>query len=623
MACGKGISSIEVSSSSHWLACETLADCPTDVGAAACSAEGYCVDAGGAPIEGGPSTGAVPNTVGDDAGLAEIGVTLEPLPEDAEGPAEPYQYAEALLELYCGECHGAAARQNGTVQGDISYITDLDRLAEEGWVVPLDSSGSELIAILRAGTMPPPGTEPHPGPELAELVSWVVDNAEVIGEPIANPACEPSALGFDAELSAIGLDLDSVPESSRPFLRYVSVPSGCFADRALAQLLNALSRGAQYATPYPVSDEALYRVDLRELGWDAPATRWADGAETVFGDAWEALVGASPYAVPFEGPDAVRAMSETNTTVPLLSLHGLLAAAMDAPTYYAVLDLRARAAERRFSTQADSGTMGVRRAGISNTLWPDFHALIERRPSTGGDSYFWSAAYGAPDGSGASPATRPFAFAAVETHVLMELPNGFPAFFILDAEGGLVGESTLVFPTSAFDEFDSRFSESAGFGGQSPLVCYLACHDDTNVLGVVDEVRWNVERDTASYGPEALAQLRALYPRQDELNRVFAADAASYRLAANRVEWPLMTVNTLTSLFLVSSAAELSRAHVAEILGLSDTEVVLQLSSAFPELAGEFVDRDTFRARFRAALCAVQGPVRNRPSTAFCSGGSR
>src|SRR5690606_14865160 len=81
---------------------------------------------------------------------------------DPSGPTEPRQTPGALLGRFCGTCHGGEAILAGNVQGRIDYIEDVDRLVEEGWIVPLSSDDSPLVQLMAAGEMPPPGVEPRP-----------------------------------------------------------------------------------------------------------------------------------------------------------------------------------------------------------------------------------------------------------------------------------------------------------------------------------------------------------------------------------------------------------------------------------------------------------------------------
>lgn len=94
-------------------------------------------------------------------------------PENTE-PELAIDRVKASLEEFCGECHGAAARASGRVMGNIDYISDLERLVDEGWLVPLGADESPLIQSMRNGTMPPRGTSPRPTPaDIQEIVDYV------------------------------------------------------------------------------------------------------------------------------------------------------------------------------------------------------------------------------------------------------------------------------------------------------------------------------------------------------------------------------------------------------------------------------------------------------------------
>jgi hypothetical protein len=80
-----------------------------------------------------------------------------------------------VLTTFCADCHGQRAIEDGNVQGGIDYISDIDRLVEEGWIIPLRSAESPLIQIVNEGSMPPPGVEPRPTNEDILILRRFID----------------------------------------------------------------------------------------------------------------------------------------------------------------------------------------------------------------------------------------------------------------------------------------------------------------------------------------------------------------------------------------------------------------------------------------------------------------
>jgi hypothetical protein len=100
-------------------------------------------------------------------------------PSGAEEPADESltqkQQVEAVLERFCGSCHGAEARASGNVMGSIDYIEDIDRLAEEGFIIPLDAERSPIIRQMRDGSMPPERTRPRPTSADISVIAEFID----------------------------------------------------------------------------------------------------------------------------------------------------------------------------------------------------------------------------------------------------------------------------------------------------------------------------------------------------------------------------------------------------------------------------------------------------------------
>jgi hypothetical protein len=119
-----------------------------------------------ADCEGAPATSGSADDGGDGAGSEAAGSGgYTNLPSsgavDTTGAMDDAASASALtsaiLAANCGPCHGSALSPASASAG-INYIADLDRLVSEGLIVPLDSSASDVVALMRSGAMPPPAS---------------------------------------------------------------------------------------------------------------------------------------------------------------------------------------------------------------------------------------------------------------------------------------------------------------------------------------------------------------------------------------------------------------------------------------------------------------------------------
>jgi hypothetical protein len=142
-----------------------------------------------------------------DAEIADVETDVPaspPQPATAEAPAAAPRPAEAPvpmtrpidprsregkqlsllkeLNVYCGDCHGAAARASGNVQGDLDFIDDLDQLVQKGLVVPLNAPASPIFKVVTNDSMPPAGVYPRPGKALVELMREVIEPDAFFGD---------------------------------------------------------------------------------------------------------------------------------------------------------------------------------------------------------------------------------------------------------------------------------------------------------------------------------------------------------------------------------------------------------------------------------------------------------
>jgi len=170
----------------------------------------------------------------------------------------------------------------------MNYINDMDKLAANQKIVPLDADASPIIIRMRNGSMPPP----------SEGLPRVTDaDIEIVANYINNPLywsvpevkCDNATVDFDRLYEAVASDLAGEDEDDQPFLRYVSLANRVSAgvctnttmdiDRqGLTKMLNMLSIRAQVELPLPVDrEQTLFRIDLRDFDDDVGRNAGAPG----------------------------------------------------------------------------------------------------------------------------------------------------------------------------------------------------------------------------------------------------------------------------------------------------------------------------------------------------------
>jgi hypothetical protein len=180
--------------------------------------------------------------------------------------AKAYRAKEVLV-AHCAPCHGGAASPAGGLR-----ILDNALLVKEGFVTPGTHDSSELLDLVEGGSMPP-GNRPKVPPEgRRALRAWIKDGAPPL----------PADHGEYYVLRKILDDVKQLAPRDVPHARYLSLnhllaEEGRAPDLtphrdALAKVLRYLTRpGQKPPAPQPVErTETIFRIDLRELGWERP-----------------------------------------------------------------------------------------------------------------------------------------------------------------------------------------------------------------------------------------------------------------------------------------------------------------------------------------------------------------
>jgi len=256
--------------------------------------------------------------------------------------------AENVLAANCGQCHGPALTPQ-QAQAGMNYINDIDKLVETGKIVPLDAAGSRIIQRMVKGEMPPVSTGRTVTEADINIVSEYINNPRFWPDyagAVADCSDKNQLVDFDDLFQQANEDLAKADNDDTPFYRYISITNrftaGQCADAldkdrdGLNKMINMLSVEAKIEQAVPVNaDETLYRIDLRDLGWDRAIS--VEGQ--AFNDVWEAIAANNPYAVEFVGDDADDAKDDTQTAFPIMFSDQMMDVAIIGNLYYAIVEV--------------------------------------------------------------------------------------------------------------------------------------------------------------------------------------------------------------------------------------------------------------------------------------------
>lgn len=548
-----------------------------------------------------------------DLGWCQNGAAA-PAPRDAR--AELVRAAALdVLAYRCSDCHLPLNSQQTLAEP--TTIDDLDALAENGHIVPLNSASSPLYQLSASGEMPPPRLD-LPALDQAELDVLAL----LIDTPRFWPQLAPECYGtlafadLDSVFQRVAADLATLPVEEAAFYRYLSLSnrSSAVCDaaelegdrRALVLGLNLLSLGPSLHAPLAI-DEArqLYRVDLRDLDW----ARSIDVGGLRFRDVWEAIARESPYSVAFTGDAAAQAAAATGTAFPLLFANHVLDRALAGELYSAILGVRPAETWSEFQLRALGVDWDVafedgllQRAGTTRSRSTRDDRLVERT-ELAGQGVLWRLSDVRRAGS--SIFDDPFGYGGQQDQVIFSLPNGLFAFLVANQSDTLVAEAEVV-----FDTLDDPQPVP------NPTSC-LACHA-SGLIPVVDELKEVYLRE-APYILDAsgIELVERLYPDPSTLRELFSADSARFQQALNELQLPSTGSSPVTQAALRFDAPLTLRDAAGE-LGVRPDVLAGNLPRWLSPLASGTLGRDAFAEVYVASLCVLSEPLANRPDSAAC-----
>lgn len=360
-------------------------------------------------------------------------------------PADPVPAAAyAALEKHCSRCH-QAGRLERPAAAAFGNVLRLDELASAPHLVqPGNPDASPLYVMMlrrlmpadiNAGTTSPGDRPSRTGPtpqETAAVRSWIASL------PPRALQCQDRPTVSPADYAATLSQLIELTREDPAKLRFVSIAhlhNSCAPPEALAayrqaivHLFNSLSwKVAPVAVPPIDVAQTLFKLNLDDIGW--------------LPEHWERIMRSGSDPLGLTPPLSAAVRQIFGTTIPVVRADWLAATVLRAPLYYDVLGLPGTGAEiakslRIAPEQQPSGE--ALRTVVQTPHFSRQPSLVERGASPTGA--FWQAYHRLAGEAGAgfdafvaSAPAEPVPHLA--RRAIFTLPNGLPAFFLLDQRG--------------------------------------------------------------------------------------------------------------------------------------------------------------------------------------------
>jgi mono/diheme cytochrome c family protein len=556
----------------------------------------------------------------------------DPLPTTPNQPNRPPDQealdraaVENILASACGYCHGPALTE-AQAQAGMNYIDDIDKLVEEGKILPMNSAGSRLVQRMVRGEMPPQSSG-YPAVTEADIdkVASFIDNPRYWDVPDANCTDQDQLVDFDQLYQDVSEDLGDADNEDAPFLRYISITNrytagvcaegGLDRDRqGLVKMMNMLSVKATTGEVVPVNtDETLYRVDLRDFDWDREVI--VEG--TAFADVWEAIADSNPYAVEFFGDDADEAKDDALTAFPVMFADQMMDVAVIGNLYYSIIGVDVAQPLSTFITalgidvDANIADEDAIRAGTSKSRISRQDRLVERHDIGIRGGAYWQS-FDFEDDANESIFEDPFGFTPGGTEAIFTLPNGMLGYIIADANDNIVEDSAILLDTN-----------QNNFRAVTAVSC-SNCHA-TGFIPVVDEVREIAVANAREIGlnRDQIEQLNAIYLAPDAFARQVKQDSETfYQRALQSADLPIQGGDPVSGVFLRFDQ-DMTLRDAAGDLGVTPEDLEDSIDLLNPVLsvldtASGTIDRDDFTNVYVESLCELTTSLENAPDPAVC-----
>jgi serine/threonine-protein kinase len=459
----------------------------------------------------------------------------------------------ALFKKHCHECHGG--KKTAAKLDVLSHKILLDRKV----LVPGRATESEVYVRLVAkddSIMPPPESGKLSAAEIALVKAWIDAGAPephavrttskfVPIDPVPRPSAETPEdlgikhpLGAGYTLQAIANDVQRLPESERPFQRYLSLThllgGGTTQEEliqhreALARVVNYLSWKPKLVAPVPVeSTHTVFRIDLRTLGWDKKLTRKEAGKPAASSyNLYDLALLEYPYGVVFSMPAyqtlcrEYLAQAGMVRPIPFVRADWFVSVVTQPPLYHDFLQLplQVEELERSLGVNAQGNINEGRaiRGGVINSGVSRNNRVNERHPAKFGA--YWKSFDFKSSRAQENIFFDPLNLNASGGEMIFNLPNGLQGYFVTDEKGRRIdaAPTNIVVDTFASDKVV-----------RNGLSC-MRCHDK-GMKDFADVVRPILQK--LKTAPFDIPLSLRIYRDQTALDAYLAADRKRFENA--------------------------------------------------------------------------------------------
>ena len=455
--------------------------------------------------------------------------------------------AIAVLEKHCYACHG----QNGSAEGGVSRILDVEDLIKNEIVTPGQASASRVVIRMTSHDDPMPPQEQTQRPSRDEITlvrTWIEAGAATPRHSTAND--RPQVRLSDV-LSTIDTHLNGLSEEDWRYQRYFtlthlhnlsSVRDSDFRlyRAALSKLINSLSWKPRILLPLGVDpQQTVFAIDIRDVDWDQNSH-------------WQRVIEQYPYALKHDlypadertGELAKEIYRKTRTDIPMIRADWFIATASRPPLYHDLLQIPHTAQQLEAMLKVDTrynfrrdrlARAGFVRSGVSAQ-----NRLVERHDGLHGA--YWVSYDFKPNRQqgnlflhslGPHFEGNPFnqhAFRHDGGEIIFHLPNGLQAYMLVDEQGNRIDSGPL-------DVVRDKKEVSGSPSIVNGLSC-MACHRH----GMIDEFTDTVRTGTALQG-EPLRKVKRLHVVHEEMQRLLADDNRRFRSSLDAAIGPYLRLD--------------------------------------------------------------------------------
>ncbi len=430
-----------------------------------------------------------------------------------------------LLKTRCYGCHGE--KFNGSAQFN---VMDSAGLFEHGYIVPANLGESIMWQRIESEEMPPEdsGVPPLTNEEKQVLERWIAAGGPQV-KRLERPFKPYSSLITD-----IHADLIQASRDDRAYYRYFSLTHlsnnytkvSQFDMRlyraAFSKAINSLSYEPDIYIPVFIDkEETVFRIDMRQLGWDF--------------DTWKWLIGQYPYGMHFHNDEneSIASLDEqiddlSGTHLCWMRADWFINAATRPPVYDHFLKIPENIdeLERRLNVDFDRNYREnrIQRAGFATSGVSNGNRMVERHAALHG--YYWKSYDFADKGASGNLFRLPLgpefpnneypnlAFQHDGGEMIFSLPNGLQAYMLTDAKGNRIEKGPI--------EVVRDSKETAGTPEVLNGLSCMHCHRH----GMI-EFQDTVRDGTGVFG-DARRKVRNIYPPHEEMARFVTGDSKRF-----------------------------------------------------------------------------------------------